>query len=322
MWRCRCGGPFRFTDLGVPLPAALSAVSMGEGGTPLATIDAGGGRTVTAKLEFESPTGSFKDRGAAVLVAAAIDVGATQLVADSSGNAGVSIATYAARAGLPCDVHVASNTSATKVERIRSTGARVHLVDGTREDVAAAAIERVETSGAFYASHVWNPWFIEGTKRYVYELLEQLGRVPATLVLPAGNGTLVLGAALALRELGLTARLVVVQAVPCAPIHRAFVSRAARVEPVVNEGTVAVGIAIAAPARGDEVLDAVRTTSGTIVTVTDDELLDGVERLRAQGFDVEPTAAAPLAALDHVDLVEAGEVDVVIPLAAGRRSTG
>jgi threonine synthase len=293
----------------VDRPAAFERVSLGEGDTSLAGARLGG-RDVTVKLEFESPTRSFKDRGAAVLVAAAVDAGATQLVADSSGNAGIAIAAYAAHAGLPCEVFVSGALPVAKLARI---DAPVRRVKGTREEVAAAAIARVEETGAFYASHVWNPWFYEGTKRYVYELFEQLGGVlPSTLVLPAGNGTLVLGAWRAMQELRVVAHIVAVQALKCSPIAQAFAAGREGVEAVQDEGTVAAGIAIAAPVRGTEILAAVRATGGSVVTVTDEEILAAAEELATQGFLVEPTAAAPAAALPQIDAD-----DVVIPLAAG-----
>jgi threonine synthase len=313
IWRCpRCGGPFTFAELDVAPPASLPAVTMGEGNTSLATARVGG-RDVLAKLEFEAPTGSFKDRGTALLIAAAVDVGSTRVVADSSGNAGVAIAAYAARAGLACEVFVSSALATSKTARIAGD---VITVKGTREDVAAAAVARVEESGAFYASHVWNPWFYEGTKRYVYELFDQLGgRLPDALVLPVGNGTLVLGAWRALQELGRTTPIIGVQAARCAPIAAAFSSGADQVAGVIDQGTVAAGIAIAAPVRGDEILAIVRATGGWFVTVTDDEITAASSELSGQGFAVEPTAAAPAAALQHLDIE-----DVVIPIAAGSRA--
>ena len=312
-WRCpACGGPFSFAHLDVAPPAALARVTMGEGGTPLETVQVGG-REVTAKLEFEAPTGSFKDRGAAVLIAAALDVGATRVVADSSGNAGTAIAAYAARAELPCEVFVSAAMASSKLARING---EVFAVKGTREDVAAAAVARVVETGAFYASHVWNPWFFEGTKHYVYELITQLGgRLPAALVLPAGNGTLVLGAWRALQELKISAPIIAVQAAGCAPIAEAFAAEHEHVERVIDQGTIAAGIAIAEPVRGDEILAAVRATGGWFVTVTDDEILAAASELAGQGFMLEPTAAAPAAALQHLDID-----DVVIPLAAGTRA--
>ena len=310
-WRCVCGGPLSFTALHVEPPAALGRTTMGEGNTPLERVTLGE-RSVSVKVEFESPTGSFKDRGAAVLIAAALDAGATSVVADSSGNAGVAIAAYANRAELPCEVFVGAGLASSKVARIN---ADVIAVKGTREDVAAAAVARVEETGAFYASHVWNPWFYEGTKHYVYEVVAQLGRLPAALVLPAGNGTLVLGAYRALREIGASTPIIAVQARACAPIAEAFLAHGDHVAPVIDSGTVAAGIAIGAPVRGDEILAAVRATGGDFVTVSDEEILAAASELALQGYLVEPTAAAPAAALRSVDVD-----DVVIPLAAGTRA--
>jgi threonine synthase len=236
------------------------------------------------------------------------------VVADSSGNAGTAIAAYAARAELPCEVFVSAAMASSKVARIN---ADVVTVKGTREDVAAAAAARVEETGAFYASHMWNPWFFEGTKHYVHELSAQLGgRLPAALVLPVGNGTLVLGAWRALQELGITTPIIAVQAAGCAPVAEAFAAGRDHVRPVIDQGTIAAGIAIAEPVRGDEILAAVRATDGWIVTVTDEEILAAASELAGQGFLVEPTAAAPAAALQRVDID-----DVVIPIASGSRAS-
>jgi threonine synthase len=320
MWRYAEALPF------APESSAPGRVTMGEGGTPLVPVVVGdeagpAGSAVLAKLEYASPTLSFKDRGAAVLVAKAVELGAVRLVADSSGNAGAAVAAYAARAGLPCSVFVAASTPAGKLASLRAVGADVRLVEGSREDVAAAAIAEVESSGAFYASHVYNPFFFEGIKTFAYELWEQLGRAPDVVVLPAGNGTLVLGAFIGFGEL-LRARLIdrlprflVVQAAGCAPVARAFHAHTMMVVPVVNEGTVADGIAIAEPARGDEIIDAVRATQGTVVAVDDDGIVAAGSALAAQGFYVEPTAAVPVAGL--VRAMAAGDLGLGGDVGAG-----
>jgi threonine synthase len=339
VWRCACGAPFVLEHADVALPmdrirerpttmwryaealpfapdaVAPARVTMGEGWTPL--VDAGEG--VKLKVEYASPTLSFKDRGAAVVVAKALELGARHLVADSSGNAGAAIAAYAARAGLPCDVFVARSTPSGKLAALAAVGANVRLVDGSREDVASAAQAGVGDGRSFYASHVHNPFFFEGTKTFAYEVFEQLGRAPDAVVLPAGNGTLVLGAYIGFGELqraGLISalpRFLVVQAAGCAPIARAFESHTMMVVPVVNEGTVADGIAVGEPARGDEIVDAIRATRGGVVTVTDEEIVAAAADLARQGFYVEPTAAAPWAGLAKASpgLVEG---DVVVPL--------
>jgi threonine synthase len=312
MWRYAEALPFA----GSTAPAR---VTMGEGGTPLVDVAAGRtGRPVVAKIEFASATLSFKDRGAAVLVAAVLERGAaTPLVADSSGNAGVAIAAYAARAGIPCVVFVGEGVAAPKLAQLRSSGADVRLVRGTREDVAAAAARHVERTGATYASHVDDPMFVEGTKTFAFEVWEQLGDVPDTVVVPAGNGTLLLGVAQGFAELAHAGavdrgpRIVAVQAAACAPLAAAFATGADDVAPIVPGETVAEGIAIAAPRRGRAMVDAVRASGGTVVTVDDDEIEAARMSLGRQGLDVESTAAVAVAAAARLD-DEAGTV--VVPL--------
>jgi threonine synthase len=273
---------------------------MGEGATPLVAIDGG----LTLKLDFLMPTLSFKDRGSVVLVAKAAELGVRRLVADSSGNAGASIAAYAARAGIVAEVFVPASTSEKKVAQLTGYGASVHRVDGTRAATAAAAIDHVETTGAFYASHVYNPLFHHGTKTFAFELWEQLGgRLPATVVLPAGNGTLLIGAAIGFRELVAAGvadkvpRLVAVQAERCAPLARAVgVSRAEGAFAAPAGETAAEGIAIAEPPRLDQMREVIATSGGTVITASEAGIYSARRDLAALGIDVEPTAAATYAA--------------------------
>jgi threonine synthase len=323
-WRCgRCGGVLDLTGFtaAMPDPAVLKdrpptlwryagalpvgdlgGISMGEGMTPL--VSAPEGAPALLKVDYLMPTGSFKDRGAVLLVALARQLGVSQMVADSSGNAGTAIAAYAARAGIACDVYVPGVTSPGKVAQLRAYGATVHLIDGTREDTASAAAVAADQPGVFYASHVYNPFFLHGTKTYVFEAWEQLGgRLPDTLVLPVGNGTLVLGCYLGSRELlaqGLIDRLpaiVAVQAEGCAPLARAASLGLTSPADVASGGTIAEGIAIARPARGAQILAAVADTGGIIVTVNDDQIRAAHAGLALAGLYVEPTAAVCWAAL-------------------------
>jgi threonine synthase len=258
---------------------------MGEGNTPLVEVSCGG-RPVLAKVEFASPTLSFKDRGASMVIAAAVDRGERRVVSDSSGNAGTAFAAYAARAGIVCEVFVAAATRRGKLAAMQAHGAVVHEVDGLRDDVAQAAVAFVEETGAFYASHVWNPWFFEGTKC----VFTELDHLPDVIVVPYGNGTLVLGAARAFALLGRSTPIVAVRA--------------------ADSPTIADGIAIASPPRHGDVLAAVEGSGGEVVTVTDDEIERAQAELAAQGLFVEPTAAvAPAAA---ARLTNAGEI--VLPL--------
>jgi threonine synthase len=333
-WRCAaCGGVLDLADFtpvipqasvlaGRPatlwryaeaLPVAEPAdISLGEGMTPL--VGAPGLPGVLLKIDYLMPTGSFKDRGAVVLTALAQQLAVPRMIADSSGNAGTAIAAYAARARVPCEVYVPAATSAGKVAQLRAYGATVHQVPGSREDTAAAARQAAGQPGTFYASHVYHPFFLHGTKTYVLELWEQLGgRLPPVLVLPAGNGTLVLGAYLAGRELlsqGLISqlpRIAAVQAARCAPLASAFKRGLAAPEEMEGKETIAEGIAIARPARGAQILAAVRETGGTIVTVTDDQVHAAHIGLAHAGLYVEPTAAACWAAL-QASLIDIGPV--------------
>jgi threonine synthase len=173
-----------------------------------------------------------------------------------------------------------------------ASGARVVVVRGDRSVAAEAAHEAVRASGAWYASHVYRPEFVHGVKTLAFELWEQLGGPPATVVVPAGNGTLVQGLWLGFRALaahGHVARLpaiVAVQAERCAPL--------AGLTP--GGPTAASGIAIASPPRLGELRAVVLATGGRVVTVPEEALQPARAELARMGMAVEPTAAAAWAA--------------------------
>lgn len=301
-WRCPCGGLFDVSSRWRPRPGAElpipvdSAVTLGEGHTPI--VDSRSLPGTRFKLEFLSPTLSFKDRGAVLLATLAARIGVRSAVVDSSGNAGTAAAAYFARAGIDCEVLVPASTSPEKLAQIRAHGARLTLVPGNRADTAAAAARIAERPDVFYASHVYHPYFVHGVKTYGYEIWEQnRRRLPSTVLVPVGNGTLLLGCYLAFSELvdaGLADRLPVlvgVQAAGCAPLATAWGGR--------DEGraaTVAEGIAIEAPPRAEQLLAAVRACDGTIVAVEDTAIVAGRKALAREGLFVEPTAAVCYAA--------------------------
>jgi threonine synthase len=319
----------------LPVPGD-ERVSMGEGMTPM--VPAPGRPGAWLKLDFLMPTLSFKDRGAVVLATLAKMLTARRLIVDSSGNAGTAVAAYAARAGLPCEVFVPGSTSAAKLYQMRAHGAEVRTVAGDRQAAAEAAVARLaEAPPGYYASHVYQPYFLHGTKSWAYEVWEQSGgRLPAEVLLPVGNGTLLLGAHIGfaeLRDAGRASgvpRIVGVQASSCAPLARSW---AGRPEPFTPAPTVAEGIAVACPPRHDQVLAAVRATGGEIVSVSEDEIVAARDDLARHGFFVEPTAAVCWAALcrrpvppapagGDEDRLEPGPgVAVVVPLSgAGLKS--
>ncbi|MFB5662569.1 threonine synthase [Alteribacillus sp. HJP-4] len=284
--------------------SVLDEVTLGEGMTPLIPLDTNE-PNVLVKLDYLMPTGSFKDRGAAVLIAKAKELGAEKVIADSSGNAGTAIAAYCARAGLPCHVYVPESASEKKLEQIRAHGAELQKVPGSRADTAEAAMTAVDEKKHFYASHVYNPFFYEGTKTFAFEIWEQLNfTVPDTLVLPVGNGTLVLGAFIGFQDLmnaGLITslpKITAVQAEPCAPLAEAF-RQNSHITPAKNEGTLAEGIAIENPPRAEQIMEAVNKTGGTFITAPEGDILKAKKRLAEKGFYVEPTTAATYTAFEN-----------------------
>jgi threonine synthase len=283
----------------LPLDDDVSPVSLGESVTPLVRITIGG-IPVLVKQDHQFPTGSFKDRGAAVMVSRLHHLGVGHVVEDSSGNAGCAVAAYCARAGIACDIYVSRATSASKLIQLEYYGARIHRIDGTREDVARAA--RNAATNAYYASHVWDPFFLQGTKTFAYEVAEQLGwRAPDAVVLPVGNGTLVLGAFIGFQELksmGLIKampQIIGVQASACAPLEHAWRTGAGSLPEVAGSSTLAEGIAVRCPARWQQILHAVRSTGGGILQVSEGAIRAALLELGRNGFFIEPTAAVAAA---------------------------
>ncbi len=284
----------------------IEKISLGEGWTRLVKAPSGMAN-VHMKLEHKMPTGSFKDRGAVLVVAAALAAGAERIVQDSSGNAGLAVARYASQAGLSCTIYVPESTSSHKVQRIETTGATVQRVAGSRADTTRKTRLAAEEPGTYYASHVFNPLFWEGTKTFLFEVFEQLsGVLPDNVVLPVGNGSLLFGADRALQQLQAAGkiasrpRLWAVQPRNCCPIHAAMQAGHTSIAQVENTPSVATGIAIAAPPRGQQILRLLRTTDSTTLAVTESEILTSLAELVQQGVEVEPTTAANFAALVRI----------------------
>ncbi|WP_225333313.1 pyridoxal-phosphate dependent enzyme [Halomicrobium urmianum] len=315
-WRCTCGSPLDYANPSRPdgPPPALTVsdvgdglwafddflpmdahATLGEGFTPL--VDAPDW-DAAFKLEYVSPTGSFKDRGAATTVSRAVECGAETVVDDSSGNAGAALATYAARAGVDAEVYVPASVKDAKLRAIRRAGATPVRVEGSRQDVTDACVAAVEDGDAWYASHAWNPAFFAGTATFAYEVAAQRGwQAPDAVVVPLGHGTLFLGAYRgfrALREAGWTdsmPRLLGVQAASQSPIADEL--HGGR----TGENDVADGIQIANPARRDQILDAVAATDGDAIAVDAAATEAELESLHRRGLYVEPTSAVAPAAL-------------------------
>ncbi|MBT5109856.1 MAG: threonine synthase [Rhodospirillaceae bacterium] len=276
--------------------AAPPAASLGEGWTPLIPAQ-WDGQPILMKAEYFMPSGSFKDRGSAVMLNYLKQAGVSEILEDSSGNAGSSVATYAAALDLSCRILLPASAPIAKRIQMAAMGADVVPVDGSRDDTARAALAEAEDT--FYAGHNHQPFFLEGTKTLAFELWEQLGfRAPDCVVTPLGQGSNVMGCHIGFLELlacgaiDRMPRIYAVQAANCAPYHAAF--EAGGDAPVVIEAqpTIADGIASATPVRLREVLAAVRETGGATVAVAEDEIIAALGHLARKGFFVEPTTAA------------------------------
>jgi threonine synthase len=310
-------------------------VTLGEGATPL--VDAPEW-DAAFKLEYVFPTGSFKDRGATTTLTRARELGVDRVVEDSSGNAGAAIATYAARAGIDAEVYVPADVKPAKLRAIRRAGATPVRIEGDRRAVTEACIDAVEgapdvaagasdatddlASGAWYASHAWNPAFFEGTATIAYEIAHQRDwSAPDAVVIPVGHGTLLLGAHWGFERLERAGwidecpRLYAAQAAGIAPLVRAL-HGPEEATPASDHNAAADGIQIAEPVRLSALRTAVTETGGDAIAVTEAAGDAALDRLHAAGFYTEPTCAVAPAALEMLRDrgAIASDEDVVVPL--------
>jgi threonine synthase len=346
VWKCECGGLldiefkpafpiakitnrkptlWRYREA-IPVEDDENIVSFHEGFTPLLPVEFLG-KTVWLKQDHLFPTGSYKDRGASVLISKAKELGVKAVVEDSSGNAGCAVAAYCAKAGIACEIFVPEDTSPGKLAQIRLYGAALNRVPGSREDTARAVMQAAEKH--YYASHSWNPFFFHGTKTFAFEICEQLEwQAPEAVIVPVGNGTLLLGVYIGFRELrqaGITdkmPKIIGVQAAHCAPLFKAFAGGLNDFVPIEKRDTLAEGIAIAEPVRGRQILKAVENSGGGFLEVEEEEIKKALFELARKGFYVEPTAAATIAAIpQYLSQLKRNEIIVSVLTGHGLKST-
>jgi len=300
----------------LPMDEPLMSNSLGEGDTPIIflekTGEALGLGSLWAKLEFMAPTGSFKDRGSAILTTMGRDLGVTEFVEDSSGNAGASLSAYAAAAGLKAHVFAPASAASGKLDQIQIFGASLHKIEGPRQAATDAAEEFVKERGFVYMSHNLSPYFSEGMKAASYEIVEVLEDGIDHVVLPIGNGSLLIGMVRGYREL--------FEAGVIAKIPKFHGVQAHAVRPVVAElngeewshddvqPTNASGIAVSKPPRLAEMVEAIKSTGGSGVTVDEDSLIEWQTRLASsEGVFAEMTSAGAFAGLTK--LIDSGVIE-------------
>ena len=292
-------------DMPAPYHSDGPSVSLGEGDTPIVPLprmaESLGIANLFAKLEFMNPTGSFKDRGTATMLSVAVEHGVTEVVEDSSGNAGASVSAYSARAGMKAHVFAPSAAPQAKLGQIRVYDARTHAVPGPREASTDAAVQYQRENGLVYASHNLSPYFVEGTKTFAYEVAAQMSPPPDHIVIPVGNGSLLMGCwkgyseLIAVGALDAMPKLHAIQAEAVMPIAAEFAGK--RWNP--GASTLAGGIAVGAPPRKNQVLRAIRESGGASLAVPDRSIILWQKCLAAlEGIFAEPTSAAALAGIE------------------------
>ncbi|MGH8927250.1 MAG: threonine synthase [Acidimicrobiia bacterium] len=302
--------------------AGDEVVTLSEGWTPLIGVE---DRT-WIKDEARNPTGSFKARGMAVAVSAALALGAKRLVAPSAGNAAGALAAYGAHAGIPVLVAMPADTPHAFIDECRHYGAGVELVPGTIAD-AGRWLAANRAPADFDVSTLKEPYRVEGKKTMGYELFEQFDAgLPDVVVYPTGGGTGLVGMWKAWNEMermgwigGKRPRLVSVQAAGCAPIVKAFEAGADVTVPWEDPYTTAYGLRVPHPIGGFVCLRAIRETSGTAVAIPESILHEATATLAAaSGVDVCPEGGAAWAAT--IKLRESGwikETDRVVVFNTG-----
>lgn len=279
-------------------------VTLGEGNTPLLWVE-DQGQQIGFKMEHLNPTGSYKDRGSAVLVSQLLGRGAKRAVEDSSGNAGASFAAYAARGGLRARVFVPESASGPKRVQIEAAGAELVSVPGPRSEAAKAVLDEVKR-GVPYASHAYLPYGLMGIATIAYEIWEELGRAPGTIISPVGHGGLLLGIVrgfTALKNANLIDEhpyYVAVQAKNCAPMVALDRGGAEAMQSMLEGPTQAEGVRVRWPVRVNAILNEIDPSMRKIIGVNEDELLSAFHYLPRRGIHVEPTSALAWAAYSQL----------------------
>lgn len=322
-------GHWRYASMMPVVAPDQKRITLGEGWTPLIE-DEWKGQPLYWKHEGLMPSGSYKDRGVSVLVNFLVGQGAQIVMDDSSGNAGASLACYAARAGIEARIFVPATAPSAKKAQVAIYGAELVEVSGPRS-AATAAAEAAQSPDAIYASHAWHPACLFGFMTNAWEIWEQLGRrVPDWLITPCGYGGLFLGSWRGfehLYECGITDRLpgmVAVQAEPITPISDAFLYGWEDIRPrrQLSSTMLADGIAVEKPVRSRSILSAIHRSGGMALSVNDREIRAAHTALAQRGIFVEPTSATVAAALPKLrSHVRPGEIIVANLTGLGLKKT-
>jgi len=303
---------WRYREM-LPVREASRVLTMGEGWTPLRRArrleSLLGHEPIYVKDESLNPTGSFKARGMSAAVSRALELGAREFSVPSAGNAAGALSAYAALAGARAYVFMPADAPGTFAAECNLFGAELKQVEGLITDCARVAARDMKGSRRFDISTLKEPYRIEGKKTMGYEIAEQMGwELPDAIIYPTGGGTGLIGMWKAFEEMetlgwisGGRPRMVAVQSEGCAPIVRAHAEGKQRCEPWQSARTVADGIRVPAAIGDFLILQILRESEGTALSVSDDQLLAGAQKLaRAEGISACPEGGAALAALEKL----------------------
>lgn len=297
----------------LPPACETSIISLGEGLTPLLRTARLGRRIgaddIWLKDEGLNPTGSFKARGLSCAISMAVELGIKKVAIPSAGNAASAMAAYAAAASIEAHIFMPRDVPQANFIECKAFGAQVTLVGGLISDCAKIVAEGREKHGWFDVSTLKEPYRIEGKKTMGYEVAEQLGwELPDAILYPTGGGVGIIGMWKAFQEmeaLGWTGskrpKMIAVQVEGCQPVVRAFERGEARSQFWDNATTVASGLRVPKPLGDFLILDAVRSSGGTAIAVSDFDLIDaGIQLASEEGIFIAPEGAACVAAVERL----------------------
>ena len=270
---------------------------------------------VWIKNDAANPTHSFKDRVVSVALARARELGFQTVACASTGNLANAVAAHAAAAGLESYVFIPHDLEEQKILATGVYGTNLVAVRGTYDDVNRLCTE-------ISAEHEWafvnitiRPYYSEGSKTLAFETAEQLGfELPDRVVCPIASGSLFTKIARGFGEWleaglleGELPKFNGAQAAGCAPVATAFEAGVDFCRPVKPE-TIAKSLAIGDPADGPYALDLARQTGGSIDSVTDEEIREGIRLLaETTGLFTEAAGGVTIAVL--AKLAQRGDID-------------
>jgi threonine synthase len=257
------------------------------------------------KNDTVNPSFSFKDRVVAIAASKALELGLPALACASTGNLAGAIAAHAARAGMPAYVFIPADLEPAKIAGAAIYGANIIAVNGNYDQVNRLATEAADAYGWGFANINLRPYYAEGSKTLGFEIAEQLGwRAPDRVFVPIASGALftkIWKGFNEFAELGLIEprfpKMIGVQADGCAPVADAWRLGTREVQPV-KPRSIAKSLAIGNPADGRFVIDVARESGGAIVSISEDEIVLGIELLaRTEGIFGETAAGVVISGL-------------------------